>query len=111
MQTILLTTLQAVGVILAADFVAGFVHWLEDAYIREDTPLIGKHVARNNIIHHHLPRHFTKKNWWQSSWDLVGLGGLIVLLAWFAGVLTWYVWLFVVIVANSNQVHKWAHQT
>jgi hypothetical protein len=29
-----------------ADFVAGFVHWFEDACVREDTPLIGAAVGR-----------------------------------------------------------------
>ena len=52
--------LQALGVILLADFLAGVIHWLEDAYGTEDTPIIGPLAIRPNIIHHHYPRFFTK---------------------------------------------------
>ncbi|MDB6015872.1 MAG: Kua-ubiquitin conjugating enzyme hybrid localization domain protein, partial [Pedosphaera sp.] len=38
----------------------GLVHWFEDAYVREGTPLIGRHVARPNIVHHHYPRYMTR---------------------------------------------------
>jgi len=34
--------LQAIGVILAADFASGIIHWIEDAYVREHTPVIGR---------------------------------------------------------------------
>ena len=47
MKTALLFILKFILTVLAADFVAGMVHWLEDAYVREDTPLVGiQHVAR-----------------------------------------------------------------
>jgi len=35
----------------------------------------------------------------------------IVLAFWFAGSLTWQVWLFAVLSANANQMHKWTHRT
>jgi hypothetical protein len=102
---------QAAAVVLLADFAAGFVHWLEDAYAREDTPILGPLVARANILHHHCPRAFTKLNWWQSSWVLLTLSLLLVLGAWGLGWLTWHVWLFAALTANANQIHKWAHRT
>ncbi len=52
MKTTFLFLLKFVLTVLAADFVAGMIHWLEDAYVREDTPLVGKYVARPNIVHH-----------------------------------------------------------
>jgi hypothetical protein len=36
---------------------------------------------------------------------------LIVLSASLMGLLTWQVWLFAVVGANANQIHKWAHRT
>ncbi len=48
--------LEVVGTVFSAELVAGVVHWFEDAYVREDTPLIGRLVGRPNIIHHHFPR-------------------------------------------------------
>lgn len=94
-----------------ADFVAGFVHWFEDAYVREDTPLIGNAVGKPNVIHHHLPRYFTRFNWWHSSRDLLLISGLIVLTAWCLGMLTWQIWLFAMVSTNANEVHKWSHRT
>jgi ubiquitin-conjugating enzyme E2 variant len=109
--TILAFLLKFFATVLLADFVAGFVHWLEDAYAREDTPILGPLVARANIVHHHYPRYFTRLTWWQSSWDLLCLGAVIALSAWGLGRLTWEVWLFVALTANANEIHKWEHRT
>ena len=82
---------QFTATVIAAEFAAGFVHWLEDAYVREDTPLVGKFIGRPNTIHHHFPRHLTRHNWWQSSWDLVLLAAILIVGAWCLGLLTWQV--------------------
>ena len=102
---------EALLCILIADFITGFVHWLEDAYGSEDWPIIGPLVIKPNILHHFQPRHFTHKNWWQSSWDLVALWGVVLLVAWGLGVLTWHLWLIAALGANANQIHKWSHRT
>ena len=70
---------QSLLVIMLADFIAGIVHWFEDAYVRENTPLIGSFIGKANVIHHHLPRYMTRNNWWQSSWDLLAFSAFIVL--------------------------------
>jgi plasmanylethanolamine desaturase len=111
MKTALLFLLKFVLTVLAADFVAGMIHWLEDAYVREDTPLVGKYVARPNIVHHHYPRYMTRHSWWQTSFDLIIVSALLVVAAWFAGLLTWEVWVFAIVSANANEFHKWEHRT
>lgn len=111
MHSALPIALQALGVILLADFVAGLVHWLEDAYGSEDTPLVGPLLIKPNIVHHHHPRFFTKLSWWQSSWDLLLVGAAILGGAAWLDTLTWQVGLFVIISVNANQVHKWSHMT
>jgi len=111
MQNFLLILFEILGTVLAADFVAGFVHWLEDAYAREDTPILGPLVARGNIVHHHYPRYFTRLSWWQSSWDLLLFSTVLVLGAWALGLLTWEVWLFAVLITNANEIHKWEHRS
>lgn len=103
--------LQAAGVILAADFAAGLIHWIEDAYIREDTPLVGRLIGKPNTVHHHLPRRMTRNSWWQSNWDLLLGMGLVVGAAALLGCLTWHVWLFAIVAGNANEVHKWSHRT
>ena len=97
--------------VLCADFVSGLLHWFEDAYGREDLPISGRWITRKNILHHRDPRSFTRNNWWQSSWDLACLSLLIVIAAAIAGHLTWHVWVFAIVGANANQIHKWAHRT
>jgi hypothetical protein len=100
----------AVGTVLLADFISGVVHWAEDAYIRKDTPILGKLVANANIEHHEKPRAFVVRGWWESSWDLALLATLLIITAWATGNLTWQIWLFAILSANANQIHKWAHQ-
>ena len=100
--------------LLLADLVSGLVHWFEDAYVHADMPLLGKWlagVAEDNRLHHHKPRAFLTKTWWQSSWDLVLLSAVLVVIAWCCGWLTWHVWLFALLGANANEFHKWEHRT
>jgi plasmanylethanolamine desaturase len=102
---------QFIATVFAAEFTAGFVHWLEDAYIRDRTPLIGRFIGRPNTIHHPYPRYMTRHNWWQSSWDLVLLAAILLVGAWGCGWLTWHVCLFAILAANANEFHKWEHRT
>jgi ubiquitin-conjugating enzyme E2 variant len=97
--------------VLAADFLVGFVHWIEDAYVREDWPVVGPLVGRPNILHHHLPRHFVRNTWVQSCWDQMLLAAGIAGAAWWMHALTWPVVVFAVLVGNANQIHKWAHRS
>jgi plasmanylethanolamine desaturase len=100
----------AVGAVLLADFFSGAVHWAEDAYARKDTPIIGKWIGQANIEHHVKPRAFVMRSWWQSSWDLALASTAVVIGAWWLNILTWQVWLFAIVAANANQIHKWAHR-
>jgi hypothetical protein len=111
MKTTLSYFVQFMLTVFTAEFAAGLVHWFEDAYIRDTTPLIGRLVGRPNTVHHHYPRFMTRRSWWQSSWDLVLLAALLVVGAWCLHLLTWQVWLFAFLAANANEFHKWEHRT
>jgi ubiquitin-conjugating enzyme E2 variant len=101
---------EILAVVLAADFISGVVHWWEDRYARlNGGPL--QQVAIDNLRHHARPREFLAKGYWASSWDLWLLGAAALGAAALLGVLSWHVPLFAVLVANANQVHKWAHRT
>ncbi len=99
---------EVLAVVLLADLVSGVVHWWEDAYARVGEGPVGR-VARDNLRHHAKPREFLAKGYWASSWDLWLLGAMVVAAAFALDALSWHVVLFVVLVANANQVHKWAH--
>ena len=103
--------LKALGVVLLADFVTGFVHWLEDSYWSLTTPILGKWLVEPNLAHHKNGQDFLKKSWFQSSWDLLLVGIVTIAIAYLTGHLTWEVWMFVIISVNANQIHKWAHIT
>ena len=103
---------EILAVVLLADLVSGLVHWWEDAYaspgVGRTDGLLGR-IARDNLRHHARPREFLAKGYWASSWDLWLLGATVVGVAAAADLLSWHVVLFASLVANANQVHKWAH--
>jgi len=111
MKMILSYLLEFIVTVFAAEFAAGFVHWVEDAYIRDHTPLVGRLIGRPNTVHHHYPRYMTRHGWWHSSRDLVLVAAILVVAAWACGRLTWEVWLFAILAANANEFHKWEHRT
>jgi ubiquitin-conjugating enzyme E2 variant len=101
--------IEALVVVLAVDFVSGLVHWAEDTFFTEDTPLLGRWIVRPNLLHHADGRAFTGNSWLESSWDLALAAWLLLLACAAAGCLTWHAWLFAALGANANQFHKWSH--
>ncbi|HEY4966401.1 MAG TPA: fatty acid desaturase CarF family protein [Puia sp.] len=95
--------------IYAADFFTGFIHWLEDTFWTEETPLIGKWLIQPNEQHHKKPTAFLEKNWWQSSYDAIIIGIAILGTALIFRHLTWELGLFVLVSISACQVHKYAH--
>ena len=94
--------------IVAADLVSGAVHWAEDAYARPGVPILGA-LAKDNLRHHWRPREFLAKSWIASSWDLLLASVAVIAAAALLGCLSWHVVVFVALVTNANQIHKWAH--
>jgi len=101
--------LEAIAVLAGVDLVSGLVHWVEDTFWTEKTPLLGRWVVTPNVLHHHAPSAFVEKSWLESSWDLLLVGLGILAVAWATHCLNWQVWLFVVFGANATQIHKWTH--
>src|SRR5579871_3708212 len=102
MKILLIILLKIAVAVLAAELVAGLVHWFEDAYVRENTPVLGPLMARANIVHHHFPRYFTRHNWFESSWDLACLSAAVLAGAWWLGLLSWPMWIAALVTANAN---------
>jgi hypothetical protein len=107
----LIILLKVIGVILLADFISGVFHWLEDSFWSPETFILGKWIVVANLAHHKNGQDFIQKNYLESSWDLLLLGITIVSIAYSLNCLTWEITLFAVIIANANQIHKWAHIT
>ncbi len=107
----MLVLLKLVGIVFLVDFITGFVHWLEDSFWSPKTPILGKWLVEPNLAHHHNGQEFLKKSWFQSSWDLLIVGLLVLLTAYAMHSLSWEIWVFSVLIINANQIHKWAHIT
>lgn len=92
---------------LLADFVSGFIHWLEDVYAKPGMRFIHQ-IAVDNQLHHTRPRELLKKSWWHSSWDIVLACVVLIASTWWFNALSWEVVLFSVLITNANQIHKWS---
>jgi len=110
-MTILHFLLEFALSIFAIDFVSGLIHWAEDTFGSASNPIYGKWIVEPNTLHHEQPAAFISKTWWQSSWDLSLVSGLIVLVFYLNDHLSWHVVLFAFLGANANQLHKYAHMS
>ena len=99
-----------VGVaLLLVDFISGLVHWAEDTFGTETTPVIGPWIVAPNVLHHRDAGAFVSKGWLASSWDLALVGVAVIAVALMIGHAVLAVWLFAIAGANANQIHKWNH--
>jgi hypothetical protein len=98
----------AIG-LLAADFVSGLVHWAEDTFGTESTPLVGRWIVAPNVLHHRDPAAFVGKSWLASSWDLAAASLVLLAIAIACGRLGPGIAIFALAGANANQIHKWSH--
>jgi ubiquitin-conjugating enzyme E2 variant len=105
------TVVSTAMAVLAADFVVGVFHWIEDAYLREDCPVPGELIARPNILHHYRPRHLLKHSWIASCWAPWLVAALVVMGAWALESLIPAIWVFAGLVGNANQIHKCTHRS
>jgi ubiquitin-conjugating enzyme E2 variant len=105
----MLTVIEFVGTIvicwLAADFLSGFFHWLEDRYAREEWPIIGEFIAKPNNLHHAVPSAFLAGNYWKRNWTT-----LAIALPFFAMTFPSRWCLIFLFVSQANEIHAWSHQ-
>lgn len=102
---------QAIGIVLLVDIIAGAAHWAEDTFWTEDSLIVGRLFIRASVVHHSQTgaNAFLAKHWAESSRGLLVSAPTLLLLAWFLGILTWQVWLFIIVGACSQQVHRFSH--
>lgn len=69
----------------------------------------GKWLIQPNELHHRKPTAFLTKNWWQSSYDAVIIGFIILVIAFIFKHLSWELILFIGFSISACQIHKYAH--
>lgn len=105
----MIAILQAAGALLLVDFLSGLVHWAEDTFGTEATPIIGRWVVTPNVLHHQDARAFVSKGWLASNWDLALVGLVVLVMAAATSHLGAAAVLFAIAGGNANQIHKWNH--
>ena len=101
---------QAVGMYLLVDFISGIIHWSEDRYGSETTPLVGGAIKKN-ILHHHRPRHITRISLWEAMGTTLFISLGIFAVGTLLGFFGWQLVLLCLLGMNVNTVHRWAHST
>lgn len=105
--------LQLCLIIMAVDFVGGFVHWAEDTFWTADTPIVGKWLVAPNIIHHQPSggNYFLRNHWAVSSWDLLTALVLALGAGYILGIDQWQYYAFMFVGVFSQQIHRFSHST
>jgi hypothetical protein len=93
----------------AADLIAGFWHWAEDRYFRSDWPVIGRHIAAPNELHHKIPTAFLEGNYWHRNSTTIIPAAVAFSVAWLLSAPTWVLATFA-FVSQANELHAWSHQ-
>ncbi|MEZ5501680.1 MAG: fatty acid desaturase CarF family protein [Halioglobus sp.] len=100
-------------VLLAIDFLSGFVHWFFDTQVEPSSTFLG-HIAVDFLDHHVRPGRTVEVGFFASAWrpalmvslPMITLSLLVPLPAWLAAVLFWMGFLSMLV----PQTHKEAHR-
>lgn len=111
------TMVQVLLGVLAADFMVGLFHWLEDTYIPydHDMPEYLKQIALDNEMHHYFPRGITAFSYWEHMEVTLPLTLVLILAVYVVapdhvkGNIPFYLTLGI-ISAASNIIHRYTHE-
>lgn len=94
---------------LLADLLSGIFHWMEDRYFKEEWPLIGKHIAIPNQIHHERPNDFLNQNYFSRNSTTILPALLIFIVAYLCGA-PLFILLALIFTSQANEIHAFSHQ-
>jgi ubiquitin-conjugating enzyme E2 variant len=94
-----------------ADFISGCGHWLEDRYGKVDNSWIGQNISKPNLEHHKMPRMFLESSYWSRNNIMIVACGCLLLLAFAIDKMSLTLIFTLILLANINEVHAFAHQT
>ena len=98
--------------VLVADFITGFVHWLEDTYGVPTWPLIGNSVIEPNIVHHENPVKMTMSGILGRNYQtaIPALVLTLVICYFYGWAFAWPI-AFTLLLAGcmGNEIHAWNH--
>lgn len=96
--------------LVAADFLSGVFHWLEDTYCSDGLPVpfIGS-ICDDNIQHHITPGRMRFGSFLTRNGATMFLSAAAAFGVWLAGIATTPVILTLVLLSFANEVHSWNH--
>ncbi len=100
--------LKIISLILLADLISGFFHFLLDQYGRPGSKFF-KNAIKINLAHHENPRQMVERSYWQLTKDSYYIGIIMFSISLFFG-FHWEILFVLLVGAQANIVHKWAHQ-
>lgn len=96
--------------LLAADFLSGLFHWIEDTYfVPGRYAWFDRFIVAPNIMHHRLPGLMRNNTYAITNAVTLGLTASLAVVLLCCGVHAWQVYLTLLITSHSNQYHQWAH--
>jgi ubiquitin-conjugating enzyme E2 variant len=102
--------IEILACVLVADFITGLIHWFEDTYAIPFWQPVDDLIVHPNILHHADPLHFTMGSVLYRNYHTFALAGLVMLIAWPLGYLTWQFALIAVLASMGNEIHAWSHK-
>ncbi|MDX1958818.1 MAG: fatty acid desaturase CarF family protein [Leptospiraceae bacterium] len=117
--TILFSFITVILSYLSADFISGYVHFLGDNFLSENSPILGEAFIRPFREHHTDPKAITRHDFIETNGNnclvsippMLGLYFLFPIeskLSCFTILFLTLLFLFIFI---TNQIHKWAHES
>lgn len=64
----------------------------------------------DNIEHHRFPGAILRESWWECNRVLIVVASLLCIVGLAFRVTDWRVYFIIVLMSQSNQIHRWAHQ-
>jgi hypothetical protein len=93
---------------MTADLITGFIHWIEDRYLKAEWPIVGKWIAAPNELHHAEPRAFLENNYWNRNNTTI-IPALLAA-AVFGYFQMWWWMTIALMTSQANELHACAHR-
>jgi len=99
---------QLIVIVLCADFLTGFFHWLEDTYCRKDWLFF---ICNENIEHHQKPNEIaTAGNFFSRNRSILPFFICGISVLYWSGFWHWQYVLCWTLASLGNEVHYWNHK-
>lgn len=100
--------IKIIALILLADLITGFVHFLLDQYGSPESRFF-KNAIEINLSHHDNPRLMIERSYWELTKDSWKLGFILFPLSVLLFGFHWEILFVLLVGANTNIFHKWSH--